>query len=216
MMKKIYKCLFSAILGSAYALTSFSACHIGGGTIYFNSNGASYDPQPVSLNNGTSLDKLPVMNKIGYDFVGWCYDEELTRLAYAPVAMGIDDFTLYAKYKINEAQFINQTITWTDNLSYNYECNEYTSSYLLLNMLPSVGHLGKIILMSPISSQRYEVFRVCDYNGKVIPDKNPLPHVWEPASPFEASLPEGETYRQFVIEISCTHLDVTTIYFEIA
>ncbi len=195
---------------------AFSSCYIGGGTITFDSNGAGYTPQPVSLNNGDSLDKLPIMSKIGYDFVGWCYDKELTRLATPPVGMGINDFTLYAKYKIDEEQFINQTITWTNNASLEYACDEYTASHLLLNMLPSVGSLGKIILLSSISSQSYENFRICDDKGKVIPDKNPLPHIWEPASPLENDLPDGATYRQFVVEISTSNLSVITIHFEIA
>ncbi len=208
---------------SILSLLSLSACQIGGGTIYFDSNGASYNPQPVPLNNGSSLPALPTMSKIGYNFVGWCYDKELTKLAYAPVGMGIDDFTLYAKYKIDEEQFLNQTITWTNASSLEYPCDAYTASHLLLNMLPSVGNLGKIVLFSPSStlvfdgiSQSYEILRVCDHNGKVIPDKNPLPHVWEPDAPMESLLPEGATYRQFVIEISTSHLDATTIHFEIA
>ncbi|MBE5739832.1 MAG: hypothetical protein E7349_03130 [Clostridiales bacterium] len=195
---------------------AFSSCQIGGGTITFDSNGAGYDPQPVSLNNGTYLNDLPIMSKIGYDFVGWCYDKELTKLAYAPVGMGIEDFTLYAKYKIDEDQFINQTLTWTNGASLDYACNAYTASHLLLNMLPSLGSLGKIILGSPISSQSYEKLRVCDYNGKVIPDKNPASHIWEPASPIEKYLPDGATYQQFVIEISTSHLSETTIHLEIA
>jgi uncharacterized repeat protein (TIGR02543 family) len=194
---------------------AFSSCQIGGGTITFDSNGAGYDPQPVSLNNGDSLDKLPIMSKIGYNFVGWCYDKELTRLAYTPVGMGVEDFTLYAKYKIDEAQFLNQTITWTNGASFEYTCDEYTTSHLLLNMLPSLGSLGKIILVSTISSQSYEKLRVCDYNGKVIPDKNPAPHIWEPASPIEKYLPDGATYQQFVVEIITSHLSETTIHFEI-
>ena len=76
-----------------------SSCYIGGGTISFETNGAGYTPMPINHNNGQSIDYLPTPSKIGYNFVGWCYDAELANLVYTPITMGTKDFTLYAKYK---------------------------------------------------------------------------------------------------------------------
>ena len=198
---KIFNSL-KACLAMLTCSIAFSSCYIGGGTITFDSNGAGYDPQPVSLNNGQTLDPLPVMSKIGYDFVGWCYDEDLIRLAYAPVAMGIHDFTLYAKYKINDSYFIYEdAMNWTEN-SPTYSFVRDTPCYILLNMLPTLPDLKNITIQAfENSDYRCMSMKVFDYNGKEIPDKNPAPEIFEPDIDLQDTPLDMKLYRQYVLVI---------------
>ena len=188
-------------ISALFCTLCLSSCYIGGGTVTFDTNGAGYTPMPISQNNGQTIDKLPIVSKIGYEFVGWCYDKDLTNLAYTPLTMGTKDFTLYAKYKIKEADFISEsTIQWTENTP-SITLYHDNPRYILLNMLPSLNSVNKISVLPYQSEYTCSSLKVFDYNGKEIPDKNPADEIWEAAEALSNVAADDATYRQYVLVI---------------
>ena len=109
---------------------SLTSCMVGGSTLTFVSYGA-YDPQQVSYNNGQTISSLPVMNKIGFEFVGWATKENSTEVLYVPFTAGITDLTLYGVYKIDYDMFFDNNIV-NDSADF-VEPYSYSNCILLKN-----------------------------------------------------------------------------------
>ncbi len=68
--------------------------------ITFNSNGGS-SAEPIESYKGAAISPPVVPVRVGYDFAGWCTDEQLTNV-YTFTKMPDYSFTLYAAWTANE------------------------------------------------------------------------------------------------------------------
>ncbi|MBQ7760615.1 MAG: InlB B-repeat-containing protein [Clostridia bacterium] len=127
-MKRVI-CIFLLTLLCVFPV--LTSCSIGGSTLSFVSYG-SYNPQDQSYNAGQSITKLPIISKIGFNFLGWSFKENSTEIIYLPISAGTTDVTLYAVYEINREAFIGgNAIDPSKNEA--YHTTGYSNSILLYN-----------------------------------------------------------------------------------
>ncbi len=178
-MKKYFMFLLVALVVFP-AIVVFNGCSIGVCTLTFETWGGT-GPSDIVLSPGESLDssKFYDAQKPGYDFVCWCYDEELTRPISFPMVATNGVFTYYAKYELDEEYFISNSnyITWTNDQEDIY-ADASLNPYTQLNFMLEKSNLNFVLEsieiepIDPTPGQGFMVdwFEVYDEQGKIVDD----------------------------------------------
>ena len=200
-MKKFF--ISSSIFCLAFSCFFLSACGIGIFTINFETY-SDYSLNPKYYNPGEStIGTLPnPFGKTGYNFLYWCWDEDLT-MQYNATEAGTGEITLYAKWEIQENFFIGRTVDWAGsesgaNKTLEISSNAIIPTDILLNKTNTIYAFSNIEVQSTSGSYQCLNVQVFADNGKPIEDKNSLSNIWQPKDPIAASS------GKYVIKITAT------------
>lgn len=188
-MRKIWYTMLTFVLLPISLI--LNACSIGVCVIQFETWGGS-EVREVRYQNGTELDPNDFdtpPTKSGYKFINWCYKENLEEEISFPMFASLGTYTYYAKYEIDNNFFQDSTtIQWKsldpNAISYNFATSYKTNVLFKKNTMHHTLHKIEILPITDTPGQGFlcKTFEVFNEQGKPVEDKNPEPHIFEPAT----------------------------------
>ena len=150
--------IFSGII--IFIILCFTSCKY---TVDFDENGGDYKPQSIEVNYDKFY-SLPIPQRVGYDFLGWYYNDE--KIDISGNWKFKEDITLVAKweymeyrivYNLNEGQFVNQINGYnSDTPTFKIETPKRTG-YIFSHWVDANGNIYKEFIVEQGMNKNIEL-----------------------------------------------------------